>query len=445
MEGVRNASLEGRAAVSAALDLFRSFGHSMFIADIEKEAAWVALNRAAAEWREAGRFLSAAYAMDRASYVGWGVENRVEDASLAAIEDCRRCINDSSLDSLEALAAINLWQQLLRYYDSTAVRPLRRWLQQELTDRLLYVFNERPDAVGFLVRGFALVGSFEGEWRAVVPDHVTVSGTSMTSGDHISISMPSAFALLRRAGDRETLWSLVERFPTEFESVGLRGWKLVIEAERNSARRAELYTAAADAFAADLPPSSTGGSGPQFWSGENIHVWAKHFRARAALARIPATQGQARTLIADALAALQGTWSGMVNEENHRLHIGVKALGALVGLEDPSAIDKAIEELAIARWVFGEGDWHRDMHRFLADTMATLREFADAPAAAIASSRISPFHALRFLAPTSPQFGIRLAPYDRQSLLLRQRFRCACRVALWPSIRRRRRIDSEPK
>lgn len=354
-----------------ALDLFRLYADSIVFED--KEAAWDAFRRAAAEWRKAGRHLSAAVAMERASKAGWGIGNRVMEAIEAAIEDCRRCVDDSSLDSLEALVAINLWLQLLRYYDNSEVRPLRQWLCQELADRLLFIFGARPEAVGFLVRGVILTGSLDGDWHAVLPDHVTTWGFSSSSGEQLSISFPSAFTLLRRFGDRDTLWSLVERFPSEFESIALRGWKLVLEAERATTQRADLYAAAADAFAADVAPTTNEiATRTHGWSGINVLVWAKHFRARAALARIPASREQAQSYVAEALEALKDTWSGLVNEETYQLHIAIKALGALVGLEDHSAIETAVEHLGAARWAFGESHWHEDMRHFLSDTRTRL-------------------------------------------------------------------------
>jgi hypothetical protein len=375
--------------MSAALDLYRSFGNAILFGDVDRVVAWDALRRAAAEWRAAGRHFSAAFAMDRAAQASWGDGERLWEAVQAALEDCRRCVQESELDSLEALAAISLWQGLLRYYAEPDVRSLRQWLLQELADRLLYVFGDRPDSVGFLVRGVILRGTLDGDWSALVPDHVTVMGTSYEGADQLSINLASAFALLRRVGDRATLRSLVERFPEEFESVSLRGWKLAIEAEDADSRRAELFAAAADAFAADVNPTAADMlARPRVWSGENVHIWAKYFRARAALARIPATPQQAREYIGEALSALQDTWSGIVNEDTYRLHIALKTLGALVGLEDQSAVDEATEHLGIARTIFGKGTWHEDMERFLADTTAAFHEFANDPATALASARV---------------------------------------------------------
>jgi hypothetical protein len=53
--------------MSTALDLYRRFGNSMLLDEAEKEPAWQGLHAAASEWRKAGRYLSAAYAMDRAT------------------------------------------------------------------------------------------------------------------------------------------------------------------------------------------------------------------------------------------------------------------------------------------------------------------------------------------------------------------------------------------
>ena len=231
-----------------------------------------------------------------------------------------------------------------------------------------------------MVRGITITGTLDGDWRAIVPEQLTSMGTSHGNGDRLSIHLVSAFALLRRAGDGATLRILIARFPEEFESASLRGWRIAIEAEDAGTGRAELFAAASDAFGADARSTVTGI--------ENVNIWSRYFRARAALARIPTTRTQARTYIEEALAALEGTWNGLVNEDMYRLHIAVQALGALVGIEPESAIDTAVEQLGAARSIFGAGEWQQDMQRFLTDTGTAMNEFANDPAIALASARI---------------------------------------------------------
>jgi len=65
--------------MSTALDLYRRFGNSMFLDEAEKEPAWQGLHAAASEWRQAGRYLSAAYSMDRAAYAALAANDTSSD------------------------------------------------------------------------------------------------------------------------------------------------------------------------------------------------------------------------------------------------------------------------------------------------------------------------------------------------------------------------------
>src|SRR5262245_27691275 len=106
--------------MSTALDLYLSVGRTIPLQGEGNEAAWNALTTAAAEWRNVGLHFSAACAMEVAIRAAWGDGDRVDEAVQASIEGCRRCVTDSHLDSLEALAAISLWLGLLHYYPEQA-------------------------------------------------------------------------------------------------------------------------------------------------------------------------------------------------------------------------------------------------------------------------------------------------------------------------------------
>lgn len=152
--------------------------------------------------------------------------------------------------------------------------------------------------------------------------------------------------------------------------------------------RASLYQAASDAFAADVPrEESEQRQHPRSWSGENINLWAKHYRALAALARIPKTRAEARAHLADALTALEDAGPG--TEGTYQLHMVLRALGVLVGLVEASALDEIVEKIDLARRIFGEADWHHDLKRFLADSASTLFELETEPGNALGSGRVA--------------------------------------------------------
>src|SRR5206468_1739163 len=104
-------------------------------------------------------------------------------------------------------------------------------------------------------------------------------------------------------------------------------------------------------------------TGPRAWSGANVHLWAKYFRARARLAAMRRTPLDARRLILEAADVLGGTESGLVNSQVSRLRILVRGLAAMCG----GGIDiaKVLRELDFEQRVFGQSEMDDGSRRFL--------------------------------------------------------------------------------
>lgn len=381
--------------MSKAWDIYKTIGQWGPLASDNNPRTLELLKSAAAEWRAAGRYFSAAYVMDQALHVAVVSKDvSIDEYIETCFADCQRCIDANDLDSLEALAVLNLWRGLLRYFRTTAtIRSESELLQREMAERLLYIFASHPEGVGYLIRGIELEGHLDGGWRAIVPNGSTVGGTYSVHGNgQVIFSLPSAFRLFRNLGDYDVLRSLIAKFPEEFESVSMQGWKFAVEGYCDRARRAELFAQAADAFAKDVSPIERGvplSEHPRIWSAENVLVWAKYYRACSALARSPSTRLEAKQLVEEAARALDGTDSGIVMPETYRLGIIVQTLSALVGVEDTGTIEKAIERFQTSQWLFGEYDDDESIARFLADAAKTLEEFSRNPVHAIASGLIA--------------------------------------------------------
>ena len=115
-------------------------------------AAWTLLKEAADDWRLANRRFYSGYAMDAALHAVWGNLTLMNEAIRACLEDYARCVDDSPLDSREALAALFLWRQTLSSCEPTAATQLlAETLGREFAERLVVVFGDTPEGKGYLI------------------------------------------------------------------------------------------------------------------------------------------------------------------------------------------------------------------------------------------------------------------------------------------------------
>lgn len=341
--------------------------------------------------RDQGRHFDAGFAMMQAITVAWGNGDEVLACTKSATEDFLLCMDRQPLDSKEALAAIVLLGTQLR--DVLAPADLRRTaegLQQELAQRLSVLFADSPEAIGYLVRGFHLSTDFEGQWTVRVPSRAMQEfGISMTFGPGgLTVNMPSACDLFWGLSDYRSLMSVVDRYPEEFVERGMLGRKLATAGFLNPAKAADFFARAAAAFDSDtLPPSEELLAGVP-WSGQNVQLWAKYFRAQAALARIRESAQDPTTLLREASDSLAGTESGMVNHQVSRLRILVHGLASLCGAATRDALTLAKKELTFELELAGEAATDQAAFHFLRTAEIALEEFATDPSRAVVSGSL---------------------------------------------------------
>ena len=102
-------------------------------------------------------------------------------------------------------------------------------------------------------------------------------------------------------------------------------------------QRGEQFDEAANAFAEDTLPTNEelmarGGS----WSGINVLLWTKYFRARARLLEAIRNPRRVKDSLAKAVERLDGTQSGFYSAEVSRFRVLVETMYKLVS--DPSSL-----------------------------------------------------------------------------------------------------------
>jgi hypothetical protein len=148
---------------------------------------------------------------------------------------------------------------------------------------------------------------------------------------------------------------------------------------------ATAFDEAARLFAADTAPQDPqeihrrGG-----WSGANIFLWAKYFKALSILERAKAEASDVRALIAAASAALDGTESGLVDSQVSRLRVTIRAIAGILGVTPSLDPSQARKELAFQAHIFGQEDGDELGMQFFSVAEATLEKFARDPARALA-------------------------------------------------------------
>jgi hypothetical protein len=375
--------------MSKAKDLFvELFSERPMLHPGDRDAVEV-LRKAAELWRADGRFLSAGICMSSAVYAAWGSGSEVNGCLVRAMEDYRTCVDTQPADSLESLASLRKWTSDLTYVDPDLASRSRRFLQQELAQRLIRFFAETKHADSYLVKGFILKVDLDGSSEVSFPDY-DVNGASETrSGAQLALQMPSAFRLLVGLGDYAGAQEVANRCPTAFTTPGLIGWQFAARGFLASEDAVELFTEASKAFAEDRQPSNEelvrqGGR----WDSANISLWAKYFRARAVVARIIRQPNEAARLLREGSLALEGTESGWASGQVERFRLLVDALLQLV---DGGAVDasRARQKLLGQKRIFGESAEDPVIEQFVDTAERAFEAFRADPARALVEGHLA--------------------------------------------------------
>lgn len=117
------------------------------------------------------------------------------------------------------------------------------------------------------------------------PSHEVAIGTEASDPGLICTSFPSAFRLFVMLTDYQAAHQIAERFPDAFSTPGLRGWKSAVRGFVVPHEAPERFAESANAFADDCMPTTNEELGQRggYWRSINVDLWAKYFRARAAL------------------------------------------------------------------------------------------------------------------------------------------------------------------
>jgi hypothetical protein len=363
--------------MSEAADLYRQAHDRGLIMPGDREAL-DHLRRAAEVWRRQDNHLAAGFAMTAAIHGAWGDGELVDSCAAAALSDFDRCIATRPRDSLESLLAL-----YKSYIELTRYAPVGEYRWPELGNRLLSL-GDRPGADGFLVRGFLVEGDLAGEWTASVPQEEVLPGSMWWGGSRVRVSFPSALHVLVRIPDYQGAMETIRRCPDAFTTPGLRGWRAAVQGFIRPAEAPERFAEAAAAFSEDKFEPGRRSS----WSSANVDLWAKYFRARVALARVPREPGRVAELLREATSALTGTESGWVNGHVSRLRILAQSLSQLFGdgpgLTPHKARDQFVREL---QWT-GRHDDDEVSLRFFNLVSESFEGFRNNPAEEMTTGRL---------------------------------------------------------
>lgn len=348
----------------------------------------------AAAWRAECQHFYAGYALTQAVDLAWGDGDAVVACSVDAMHDFEAAVASPQTPPLVGLAALKLWgNELGMNYpgaDRSDVRHALRGLYEEFAERARQLARAEASEsarAGLLVRGFELETDFSGQWSARFPDF-EINATATRFGPRsLILTIPSAFQLFVRAGDYVAAHSIAAECPKAFTSHGLRGWRAAVAGFVAPEQAVERFTQAAEQFAQDVydeehPPP--GGS----WSSINVDLWAKYFRARAAIAQIIRTPDGAAPLVTSAAAALNGTESGWVNPQVTCFRVLVDALTEILGGGPEIALSSAREALLQQARMSGLDQNDRLALEFLDTASDAFAEIRRAPERSLVSGRL---------------------------------------------------------
>lgn len=358
------------------------------------------LKEAAAIWRDEGKLLNAGFVMSLASRAAWGDGDEVDACTRQAIDDYQNCVNTSQVDSHESLVALTKLGSEVRQWFMGDVRitAFIRSVDAELARRLVNFSRNSDHRCSYLVTGLQIGTDFDGSWSPLWPGqplgtHTGPVSVSVAFGSHSEgsvgraawVGVPSAFSLLLRAADHKGAFQITEECPAEFRSVTLAGWVPALHGLLRLRDPATTFDEAAMLFAADTEPQDQaeilrrGG-----WSGTNVLLWAKYFKALSLLERAKSDIGIAPELVAEASRALAGTESGLVNPQVSRLRVTVCALAGVLGVQPSLSPKEARNELALQARIFGQEEGDEVGMQFFSVAETTLESFERDPARALA-------------------------------------------------------------
>jgi hypothetical protein len=342
------------------------------------------LRQAAAGWRSAGRDFNAGLAMTRAINAAWGTDGGVRACAAEALEDFRRCDSTALPGSPESLLALQSRAVELHHYIPDRP-PSALW--EEIGYRLFTHYSDSPHAESYLVRGFVFKSNIDGEWEPEFTPWEIESMTQTTEPGLVRISFPSAFHVFVRLTDYQAANEIAERCPGAFSTSGLRGWRAAVRGFVVNREAPERFEEAAAAFAEDVRPADLADRGGS-WNSRNIDLWAKYFRARAALATTVREPTRVPELIRAAASAVQDTESGWVDGGVSRFRILVQTLAQL--LSDGPGLSPATTGARFMREasVLGQDSQDDVTLRFLGLVCEAFEGFSSDPAREIVSGRL---------------------------------------------------------
>lgn len=204
-------------------------------------------------------------------------------------------------------------------------------------------------------------------------------------GQFVWVGVPGAFTKLLGALDYRAAFEITETCSEQFTSISLAGWVPALQGLLHLREPAVAYDEAARLFAADTAPEDPreiqkrGG-----WSGANVLLWAKYFRALSLLEQVKSNVGRAPELVAAASAALEGTESGLVDSQVSRLRVTIRAIAGVLGVSPSLSLKEARKELAFQARLFGHEDGDELGMQFFSVAETTLDRFERDPARALA-------------------------------------------------------------
>jgi hypothetical protein len=352
------------------------------------------LQAIAAGWRSASQYFYAGYVLYQANHFAWGSEDAIA-CVVAALRDFETAVARAEATSLEGIASLRMWTTLIvqNYLgaDPSSVRRSIRGLEEELAQRLLRLADETEDRgapSGFLVQGFHLETDFAGTWKLEFPGFEVDHNVIRLGGNSTVLSIPSAFYLFVHVADYFAADAVAQACPEGFTSHGLLGWKAAVTGYLNPAQAVEQFSEAAAQFGQDTYDEEvmkrTGG-----WSSINLTLWAKYFRARAAVAEIVLAPERTPELLSRASAALVGTEVGWVNPQVMCFRALITALEQVFSGDSATAAADAKKMLLDRARFYGLDENDQLAIMFLDTAKEAFVEFQQSPARAIASGRLA--------------------------------------------------------
>jgi hypothetical protein len=344
------------------------------------------LRQATSGWRRAGRDFNAGLAMTRAIHAAWGTDGGVQACAEEALQDFQRCESTAPPCSPESLLALHRRALELRHYIPD--RP-RSALWEEVAYRLFTHYSDSPHAESYLVRGFVFKSNLDGEWEPEFPPWEVEIGPETAVNGVVSISFPSAFRLFVRLTDYQAANDIVERFPHAFSTPGLRGWKAAVRGFVAHQEAPERFEEAAAAFAEDVMPAEGElALRAVSWSSINTDLWAKYFRARAAVALTVRQPTRVPELIRTAAVELQRTESVWVDSNVSKFRILVQTLAQLLSEGPGLSPAEARAQFTRETQLLGQDPEDDVSLRFLGLVCEAFEGFRTDPAKEIVSGRI---------------------------------------------------------